>query len=488
MAVRFHELPLDVFGEEARPFIARLNVELRELFALEGALANPLSTKRSDDTIARRDTEQVHVTRITPDVSTVVSGASTVVGTPALTFSTVNTVGSTTSAVSTNSTIALFGATATQQVGVSSVGSGGWAARGDHSHGISMSAVVGSTAPMALAGTSSGGTAEWASRGDHVHIFPQTLQSASGGTDSITLTQVGTDLTLTTTNSGLLSIELAGIGLDISGDSSPSQVVSISGDFDNNNTLLKSSWSGGSLTNKTVRCWDASYSAVSGAWSGSTIIGFDTVTFSLAPTATGSSQDNKAYCARLAGPVVSNSNGGYTEIATAYLSKPSRAVTANPPISLAATLLLEPPTISGNTQAGILIRQGTAQIAASNRYGIFIDAQNSGTVRHSIYGVSDLAKFTGPLVVGGEFGVTGLATFGNSITVTGNIDHNGTAVGLYGTTPTTQYSTTGTVTGHSVTTGTTVTATDVFTGNTGSTAYTISDVVRALKIIGAIAY
>lgn len=60
-------------------------------------------------------------------------------------------------------------------------------------------------------------------------------------------------------------------------------------------------------------------------------------------------------------------------------------------------------------------------------------------------------------------------------------------LGLYGTAATVQYATTGTVTGYTGGGGTALTHSDTFTGNTGSTAYTIGDVVRALKLLGAIA-
>lgn len=50
-----------------------------------------------------------------------------------------------------------------------------------------------------------------------------------------------------------------------------------------------------------------------------------------------------------------------------------------------------------------------------------------------------------------------------------------------------QQSTTGTVTGHTAGKGTTVLDDSTFTGNSGSTAYTIGDIVLALKTFGLIA-
>ena len=69
------------------------------------------------------------------------------------------------------------------------------------------------------------------------------------------------------------------------------------------------------------------------------------------------------------------------------------------------------------------------------------------------------------------------------------LEASGTAamVGLYGTAATAQYATTGTVTGYTGGGGTALTHSDTFTGNTGSTAYTIGDVVRALKLLGVMA-
>jgi hypothetical protein len=57
-------------------------------------------------------------------------------------------------------------------------------------------------------------------------------------------------------------------------------------------------------------------------------------------------------------------------------------------------------------------------------------------------------------------------------------------IGFYNVTPVIQYDTAGTTTGFTASTGTTVVSGSTFTGNTGSTAYTIGDIVLALKKIG----
>lgn len=135
MATQFHELPLEVFPKEARWYIARLNSELRQLFALEGALKNPREVNRSDATVVRGGDYQVAVSRIIPSITSVVSGSSTVVGTPALALGTSNVVGTTTTALSVNSAIALFGTQAALgSTYVGTVGTSAYAARADHRH------------------------------------------------------------------------------------------------------------------------------------------------------------------------------------------------------------------------------------------------------------------------------------------------------------------------------------------------------------------
>jgi hypothetical protein len=60
-------------------------------------------------------------------------------------------------------------------------------------------------------------------------------------------------------------------------------------------------------------------------------------------------------------------------------------------------------------------------------------------------------------------------------------------LGFYNAAPVAQYSTVGTTTGFTAGLGLAVLADSTFTGNTGATAYTIGDVVRALKTLGLLA-
>lgn len=135
MAVQFHPLPDHLFSDEQRPYIQRLNRELRELFALEGVLRQPIQSSRSDATVARRAEVQVDVSRITPDIMPSIMGSSIVTGVPALTFGLVNAAGTTTTAIATDASLAIFGtATPTGVSLTAAVGSSAFAARADHRH------------------------------------------------------------------------------------------------------------------------------------------------------------------------------------------------------------------------------------------------------------------------------------------------------------------------------------------------------------------
>jgi hypothetical protein len=80
---------------------------------------------------------------------------------------------------------------------------------------------------------------------------------------------------------------------------------------------------------------------------------------------------------------------------------------------------------------------------------------------------------------------------GNIVLATGTGTKIGTAtnqkLGLYNATPVAQHSSTGEVTGVTHGSGTPTKDDSTFTGNVGSKAYTLSDIVKALKNLGLIA-
>ena len=106
MAIQFSPLPLHLFESKLRPHIEHLNLTLRDLAGLEGTLTSPMTdTQRSDRSIIRNATPQVSVTRLVPSITNIISGSSSAIGAPSLTFSTGNAVGTTTTVVSINSTL-----------------------------------------------------------------------------------------------------------------------------------------------------------------------------------------------------------------------------------------------------------------------------------------------------------------------------------------------------------------------------------------------
>jgi hypothetical protein len=93
--------------------------------------------------------------------------------------------------------------------------------------------------------------------------------------------------------------------------------------------------------------------------------------------------------------------------------------------------------------------------------------------------------FTGPVRSEGGFQtITKDATTG-AVTVTATL--TGSTAGFFGATPVVQPDTTGTTTGFTAGSGTAVLDDSTFTGNTGTAAYTIGDIVKALKDLGLLA-
>lgn len=94
---------------------------------------------------------------------------------------------------------------------------------------------------------------------------------------------------------------------------------------------------------------------------------------------------------------------------------------------------------------------------------------------------------TGAVTVTATLGAT---TSVDSLTVTSSASIGNAAtdtVGFYGVTEVVQPATTGTTTGFTAGSGTAARADSTFTGNTGTAAYTVGDIVKALKDLGLLA-
>ena len=92
-------------------------------------------------------------------------------------------------------------------------------------------------------------------------------------------------------------------------------------------------------------------------------------------------------------------------------------------------------------------------------------------------------------ITGNVTATTGTSTF-NNVEITGNTGIGNAAtdtVGFYGATKVAQPATTGTTTGFTAGSGTAAKDDSTFTGNTGTAAYTVGDIVKALKNLGLLA-
>ena len=397
MALQFHPLPAEIFDEKARPYIKRLNFELRDLFGLEGTIRQPISTRSSDLTIARRSELQVAVSRITPSIASVVSGVSTVVGTPALTLGTANTIGSTTSALSVNSAIAMFGTQAPLGLSLSAaVGTSAYAARADHVH-----AGFDATAVGAIGSTAATGSIDFSARRDHQHIYPIALRSTANAS-TLTLTDDATDQTLTGSLGVLNIVPGTGIDIDFPNSSAASLnikpntttasvlLISVQGrPVAGTRTLIAPNWFGAAasdvFSSQTFRCWDAQFSSyVTGQITSCVFVGHDISAMALLPSV-GSGAGNKAYGFRANNLTINNANATWDEIATAYFPGPDRVISAVT-ATLTAGAIVEPAVVGGTKQVGLLVRQRAAEQTATDRFGIDVEAQNSGTNRWAFRG------------------------------------------------------------------------------------------------------
>lgn len=404
MAEQFHPLPLDAFPVEARPYIARLNVELRGLFGLEGVLRSPITGKRSDATIVRRADPAVDLSRVTPTVSASGGSGSATIGTPALSFGTANAAGSTTTVLSVNSSIALFTATPPNAVSNSSaVGSAGFAARRDHVHGFSFD----DFAPTTTLG--------------------DLIVRGSGGNSRLAVSTDG--LVLTANSSSSLGMTWS---TPASGDN-----ITING-------------SGTSDDNFNDSLPAAPADGVNVRWQLNTATAPDNVSANV-PTST---------------PAV-------------VLSTIASQGTSTSVIRADAQLAVFDGSAPSTVSAGVAASSGAVAKAARRDH---VHALNTDTPA-LVFSTSNADGAAGSVMLTDSqiaiFGTALPTIIGSSAVGTSafaaRADHSH-ALPAYGTT--------GTVTGHVTGVGVAVTDLDTFTGNTGSLAYTVGDIVRSLKLCG----
>jgi len=154
---------------------------------------------------------------------------------------------------------------------------------------------------------------------------------------------------------------------------------------------------------------------------------------------------------------------------------------------------------SGHTGTALAKIEGRAtsgaQVAGSYDGSNYWTATTGNTGITVLNAVGSAGQFS--VAIGGT---NALAITGSAITITNGVDvATGTSTGsivartasqklaFWGATPTTQYSTTGTSLGFVSGSGFAVQDDSTFTGNVGSTAYRVSDIVRCLKICGIMA-
>ena len=114
---------------------------------------------------------------------------------------------------------------------------------------------------------------------------------------------------------------------------------------------------------------------------------------------------------------------------------------------------------------------------------VYLDARNGYSLSLQISDVEKLLLSSTTLTFVDAYNMAFNTTTGTKLGTATN-----QKIGMYNATPVIQYATTGTLTGFTANTSVNAVFNEsTFTGNTGASAYTISDIVRALKLLGIMA-
>lgn len=265
--------------------------------------------------------------------------------------------------------------------------------------GLSASALVSLIAgtPANTYGTTfDAGVASTVVRTDARFKYPTALMSAANAS-TITLTDNAVDQTLTGTLGTLRIVPAVAARIDLPADASaqfiiePDTVTAASilmivqgRPVAGTRTLLQPNWfqpgSTDVFASQTFRSWDVNAAPSVGQHTGSTWVGYDISAMGISPSAS-SGAGNKAYGFRGNQLVIGGSTSAtYDEVATALFVGPTRSI-ISPTVTVSAGIITEPAVVGGTKQVGLLVRQRTAAQTATDRLGIDIEEQNSGTNR-----------------------------------------------------------------------------------------------------------
>jgi len=250
--------------------------------------------------------------------------------------------------------------------------------------GANASVTLGATlvVPAITYGTSAAaGGANSLIRSDATIKYPAALLSATSGS-TLTLTDDGASQTLTG-SLGNLNISTGG-QIILSAPASTTTTVQMNPDAGARiglSVLFQPILS--ALSAVTIKCWEGRFPGNVGSITTTTWMAYGGSTVSLLPGA-GAGAGNKAYQLNMPTLTIGNANGSWDEVFGALISGPARSL-ANPTVTVAAGIKTECASISATDQYGIWIAQRSAQTTATNRYGLKIDAHNSGTNRWSAY-------------------------------------------------------------------------------------------------------
>lgn len=231
-------------------------------------------------------------------------------------------------------------------------------------------------------------------RSDATLRFPPALISTANNT-TLTLTDNGSDQTLTGTLGRVELIPESYIRIAPT-TPDPAQILAISMNLSAGARVgIRTDVSSAGATlaaGEVMRSWNSNF-ALTCTMNGATVEGYGMGGNTITP-AGGSGAANIAYGMHLLGPTIGNANGSWDKAVGAFIEAPRRAF-ANPTVTYSATIEGECPTISASDQYGLWLKQRTAQQTATNRYGIKVDEQNSGTNRWGAH-ISDRVHIQSP--------------------------------------------------------------------------------------------